>query len=644
MLIETAPAELARSLVNSRAFVTDTARDFTGRAATIAALDKALSDPAFPSGYVVISGEPGVGKTALLCHLVERRGYVHHFTGQAEGTTSPELAVRNLCAQLMLRYDLPGPPSSDLLSQLNEATARARGEPVVILVDALDEAAPAYALYSNPLDLPATLPSGAFIVVTTRSPHQPELTVEQRRDIQLDSSRDDIREYVRRRLPPGVAPRDPESVASLIAELSDGSFLYARYAVDDLIAGRPEREVPWALSALVDDVLSRLRGDDPERFATRYEPLLRSLAYASKPLEYSELAARAGLDPPDVAAAIRALRPLFNEVGERDHIAVSLSHWTLRQYLIEALESHRDLGSPILVAAESAEGLREIGALVGPLTNAEPRREILLVGVVRPPRASRPWRRDPAQEDLRAATSERLDRARSDLIHLGVRCRSVVLEPDEEGRDLARLAVDEAAAFLVLQGRPPSRSDRGSWVAAALRDAPCDVAMLSGRAGVELLTKSSSVIVPFGGAEHDWAALELASSLCAATGASLKLLGAAGAGDEGRSVTRLLADAGLLVQQATGVATEPILVSGGRDGMISAMAGAALVCIGLSDRWEKEGLGSTRAAIADAAPVPILFIRRGNRPGMFAPAGGATQFTWAAVPRPAKPGRGSARS
>jgi hypothetical protein len=134
--------------------------------------------------------------------------------------------------------------------------------------------------------------------------------------------------------------------------------------------------------------------------------------------------------------------------------------------------------------------------------------------------------------------------------------------------------------------------------------------------------------VPFGGAEHDWAALELASWLSSATGAPLKLLGAGGQTDDGKSVTRMLADAGLLVQQATGVATESLLSAGGRDGIVSAAMGAGLLVIGLSERWRREGLGPTRSEIAKAAPAPVLFVRRGARKGLFAPRENVTQFNW----------------
>ena len=147
-----------------------------------------------------------------------------------------------------------------------------------------------------------------------------------------------------------------------------------------------------------------------------------------------------------------------------------------------------------------------------------------------------------------------------------------------------------------------------------------DVAVLVAKEGDPIeLGANLPVVVPFGGAEHDWAALELGSWLAAASGAPLKLLGAAGQTDEGKSVTRMLADAGLLVQQATGIATEPLVVAGGRDGIVDAATGAGLLVVGLSERWRHEGLGTTRSAIANAAPAPVLFVKRGTRPGLFAP-------------------------
>jgi hypothetical protein len=139
------------------------------------------------------------------------------------------------------------------------------------------------------------------------------------------------------------------------------------------------------------------------------------------------------------------------------------------------------------------------------------------------------------------------------------------------------------------------------------------------------------VVVPFGGAEHDWAALELASWMCAATGASLELLGPSGQTEGGKDAGHMLANAALIVQQFAGVTATPLIADPGRSGIVSAAARANLLVIGLSDRWRSEGLGTTRRAIARSAPAPILFVRRGERPGALAPPTDVTRFTWSSA-------------
>ena len=168
-------------------------------------------------------------------------------------------------------------------------------------------------------------------------------------------------------------------------------------------------------------------------------------------------------------------------------------------------------------------------------------------------------------------------------------------------------------------------------VGEVLREAPCDVAVLVAREGVDVLRPADGRLwCPFGGAEHDWAALELGAWIAAATGAPLKLLGAAGQTDERATVTRLLGDAGLLVQQYAGVAAEPVVAEPGVRGSCRGRRGrpAGRRAFGaLAD----EGLGPTRSEIAKAAPAPVLFVRRGTRPGALAPRDDVTRFTWSSA-------------
>ena len=86
-----------------------------------------------------------------------------------------------------------------------------------------------------------------------------------------------------------------------------------------------------------------------------------------------------------------------------------------------------------------------------------------------------------------------------------------------------------------------------------------------------------------------------------------------------------------MVQQFAGVSAEPVLAEPGRDGILAAVAGAGLLLVGLSERWRKEGLGETRRAIARSAPAPIVFVRRGERPGALAPSTEMTRFGWSAA-------------
>ena len=134
---------------------------------------------------------------------------------------------------------------------------------------------------------------------------------------------------------------------------------------------------------------------------------------------------------------------------------------------------------------------------------------------------------------------------------------------------------------------------------------------------------------PFGGAEHDWSAIEAAAWLAQSLGTVLRLLGTEADASEGRrDASRLLARASLLVQQVIGITTEPMLVPAGEHGVLEAARDAQLLVVGLSERWRSEGIGRTRLAVAAGAGVPTLFVRRGVRPGGVAPSGTLTRFTW----------------
>jgi hypothetical protein len=148
--------------------------------------------------------------------------------------------------------------------------------------------------------------------------------------------------------------------------------------------------------------------------------------------------------------------------------------------------------------------------------------------------------------------------------------------------------------------------------------------------------RSGPIVVPFGGAWHDWAALDLGAWIAKATGAPLQLIGAApDRRHDGRDASRLLADASLILQRTADIVAEPMLAAPGRNGVMTAARHAGLLIVGLSDRWRTEGLGRLRAQMLEDPPAPTLFVRRGPRRGGLAPPQTATRFGWSLTATPA---------
>ena len=335
--------------------------------------------------------------------------------------------------------------------------------------------------------------------------------------------------------------------------------------------------------------------------------------------------------------------PMLKLLDPRKEYATQIAD-ELAAAAAEATREHPELPVPersILVASHTDAALERLVALAEPLARTAPQHEMILTRLVAPPRGGG-VRGALQSENLQLErASKAIAETRTRLAADGVRARGVALTSSHPGSDLGHVVEREPIDLVLTEGRRRLIGEGVPLgdVSVLLERAECDVAVLIARASSPVsLGPDSPVLVPFGGAEHDWAALELGSWLSSATGAPLKLLGAGGQTDEGKSVTRLLADASLLVQQSTGIATEPLVTAGGREGIVSAAAGAGLLVIGLSERWRREGLGPTRSEIAKAAPAPVLFVRRGTRTGLFAPRENVTQFNWSMAGQPSAHG------
>jgi DNA-binding SARP family transcriptional activator len=227
-----------------------------------------------------------------------------------------------------------------------------------------------------------------------------------------------------------------------------------------------------------------------------------------------------------------------------------------------------------------------------------------------------------ADAALLGDAARRLERCRNEFAS-DFSVRAAAFTSLTPGADLARVAAEQHADLVLVAA--PDRTLEDARLIALLDDAPCDVAVLVGGA-----MREGPVVVPFTGADHDWAAIELGGWLARGTGSKLQIVGAV-AVDGARDASMLLGNASLAVQRTLGVAAEPVLVDPAGDALIEATREAGVVVVGLTERWRREGLGRARSALAAQGERPTLLVRRGLRPSALAPTRASTRFTWTVI-------------
>jgi DNA-binding SARP family transcriptional activator len=323
----------------------------------------------------------------------------------------------------------------------------------------------------------------------------------------------------------------------------------------------------------------------------------------------------------DALAVYRDTRKLLvDELG----IEPSASLQELEKAILEHDPSLKPGGAAVAAAAQPLQQaivvvVRDDARASDLLSIAEPlahgtERELILVRLLTP------------DADVTGATAA-LTAQREALAGRGVSVRVAAYTSTEAAADAALLASDNDAVLALVDGS--SRMLESGVLDEELRlllaDVPCDVGVLVGGAA----RADGPVVTPFGGIEHDWAAIEIAAWFARALETTLRLVGTRAEPEAGRrDASRLLARASLLVQQVVGIATEPALVPPGAEGVLDASQDARVLVVGFSERWRSEGLGDVRAAVASRAGVPTLFVRRGVRPSGVAPRDTLTRFTW----------------
>lgn len=367
-----------------RPLVDERTRGFVGREFIFDGIQRVLAGGEFRSGYLLIRGEPGIGKTAIAAMLVLRGSYVHHFNIAPENIRSPQQFLENVCAQLIVRYGLDhstlppqaGEDSGFLSGLLMEAADRARqqGElPIMIIVDALDEAVDTgLAPSANRLYLPRAVPPGVFFVVTTREEADYRLDVDNETEIWLrdddPANEQDVARYIEtfiethpETMREQIQAWELESAAFVteITKMSEGNFMYLVHVLPEIAAGRLSRQtvggiggLPRGLTGYYKRHWRDMKDADPNRFSTLQRPVLCFLAISQEPVTIPQLMEWTRLDPGQIKSVIDEWREFLNEDYESQPPRYRIYHSSFSEFL-DAQENLRWYHSQIATTALS---------------------------------------------------------------------------------------------------------------------------------------------------------------------------------------------------------------------------------------------------------------------------------------------------
>lgn len=263
-------------------FMADRTRRFVGRRVALDRMHAFCERDDEPS-LLVITGEPGCGKSALMARFTEEAIQRHpawlmipHFVGASPASTNLRRMLRRFCTQLNRAIGSAEEVPEDikeLLKLFPELLAKAAtNRKVLVMIDAvnqLEKSDNAHSMSWLPLQLPQNV---RFVTSTLASEVQDALLarlkkpqVEQLRGLSSDEIRELVKAYlaeIRHEFP------NPQVEAEFFAKVGRGNPLYILVALEELrVFGKFEelkdkiKNLPDNVPDLFDQVLERIEGD-----------------------------------------------------------------------------------------------------------------------------------------------------------------------------------------------------------------------------------------------------------------------------------------------------------------------------------------------------------------------------------------------
>jgi len=325
---------VTNNILDFKSYCLGKTQGFVGREWILDEIDAFLHSNA--SGCLMIVGEPGIGKSSIMSHLIEKRNYIHHFNIALKSINTASQFLQNVCAQLIERFQLTNfewPKSGNVDGLFFEkllwaASAKATDEKVVIAIDALDEVQDADLKSSNSaLFIPSSLPDNIYFIITSRPKKSYNMHCDNIQELKIHENSPnniaDIKEYVRSNLSQKeVAINDDEGSVSLeeVVEIltlkSEGNFMYLFHVLPEIRKMSSLKKIenlPQGLLSYYENHWQKMQALDPKFFDAVYKPVVCLLASVREPVSIVEIGSFADIGPDIVARVVKDWREFLDE-------------------------------------------------------------------------------------------------------------------------------------------------------------------------------------------------------------------------------------------------------------------------------------------------------------------------------------------
>jgi Domain of unknown function (DUF4062)/NACHT domain len=353
-------ARLGAHYISFDALIADKTEGFVGRSFVFDAIDAYTKQE--ESGYFLLQGEPGIGKTAVLAQLVRKLGCAHHFNIALQNVRTVQQFLGNACAQVIARYNLSVEtiPSHALESSvflvqcLEEAAKKDANRPVVLVVDALDEADPPNTLFrQNVLLLPPSLPANVFIVASSRPTDDLHLQVSRQKSLFIEPNSErnllDVTRLIEDRLKHdeqlavhlSAMGLRSEAAVKFLVDKSEGNFIYLRFVLPEIANGVYRTasidDLPQGLKAYYQGHWNQMRLSDEAEFDQVYAPIVCLLAVAREPLTADQISEWTKIDRRKVRRAFTAWRQFLTVEGKAP-ASYRIYHRSFQEFLRDIVD------------------------------------------------------------------------------------------------------------------------------------------------------------------------------------------------------------------------------------------------------------------------------------------------------------------